>query len=370
MIVSHELIYVAYTTKPSYYSTELFLGIKRNHLNSVRLQLFKFVMYLFVIALLFYKRNENILNLKHNNFNNTTSSGSQVTKICNLIYNFYIYFKNVLEEQNILIAMILLYIGFGYDNKKIVNVILAFLEYFILYRSIIKNRYFVIFVFLRNEWFYRTWWGSIGAKVIDICTKDKLPKEIINFIEGRGFVLNVRDVESAECNIFVVSNLKSATIFVFKKVYNLMSREEFLSLLYHEVGHIVTYTCLKKTVINLLIISIPSLSFTRYFSKPTTTSYLKTLTKIEITELILRILGCGFIFFGQAYESIQFLFTFFDEIKADKFSVGMYPREYLKQGIMKICMEKRSVYDCSLLYNLFLTSHPALKRRLRMIEDY
>ena len=370
MILSYELINVAYTTKPSYYSTELFLEAKRNHLNNVRSQLFKFVMYLFVIALLFCKKNGNILNLKHNNFNYTTSSGSQGTKICNLIYNFYNYLKTVLEEQNILIAIILLYLCFDYDNKKIVNVLLAFLEYFILHRFILRNRYFVIFVFLRNEWFYRAWKRSIGAKIIDICTKDNLPKEIIDFIEGRGFVFNVRDIESTECNIYVVSNLKIATIYVCNKVHNLMSQQEFLSLLYHEVGHIVTYTCLKKTVINFLIFFIPSFSFTKYFLKPTTISYLKTLTALEITEFALKILGCGFIFFGQAYESIQFLFTFFDEIKADKFSVGMYPREYLKQGIIKMCMENRSVYDCSLLYNLFLTSHPALKRRLKMIENY
>ncbi|KAF9756199.1 putative CAAX prenyl protease 1 [Nosema granulosis] len=190
-----------------------------------------------------------------------------------------------------------------------------------------------------------------------------IPGKIIDYLRNEKIKYNfIRIKEENTVNMAVLEG-KNMYHFLLIGSIEIFTKNEVISVLFHEIGHIINKSLPKRKI---LILSI-SLMFVVL-----QTMFLKLNSKINIKNLTspekLFVLECiGIVFFTKVIIFTLNVFTQLDELGADSCSKSLFNPKHLATALIKLHFAYGKRFPTTFLYSLLVSTHPSLLKRLNRI---
>lgn len=343
LICLFEIVSTIFHTIPKYAVQKDTSEMLFNHYLHISLNIFKILIFYVIIFLMDYKE-------QHEFEEDMTSRSSFFSKYNTLII-IYLYFITMIIPFFSIIAML----------------IVPLLMYKVLDLFYKKFKYYKIFLYAALEGLVRMVASILFLNNVKVKKLNPLvlPDEIIRYFFLRKFKVNVLQLDIPKLNVGVAAIFDVVTIVVFGKTLEIMSTEELISILYHEIGHIENKSILYRMLVNksisviLYITEFVSIYYNRKLISPVerqSHNYIKmyVLMNITVTPIL---------------TSLNMYFSCLDELESDKFSVYKFDRKYLISALIRLTFENQRYYGNTRLYDLMYFDHPSLDRRIKYIEN-
>ncbi|KAF9764093.1 hypothetical protein NGRA_0838 [Nosema granulosis] len=222
-----------------------------------------------------------------------------------------------------------------------------------LYKPIILIGIFLGF-YLLNQYYELETLSKVDS------SKRVFPEKISDHLTKKKIDYNIIEINSNEkVNVCVVKG-KFLYHFILIGDMDVLTENEFISILYHEIGHVVNNTRIFKNIALILLLGL-CITLQIVFLRSARNIDLKNFSAPEK----LFILECiSSVFLYKFFNVTANLFTHYDEFNADDYSKKMFEMKYLATGLIKIHLLSNEKIPTTLLYNVLSNNYPSLLRRL------
>ncbi|WUR03352.1 CAAX prenyl protease domain-containing protein [Vairimorpha necatrix] len=377
-IVSYELVRIFFTSIPKYL---LPYDLSYNKLQYIKFVICKMLKLLSFYLIMF------IVNLKSKDEHvkdPNISEDSVILDLQNLNESVQSSYNDrwertsrFIKSNRALLSVYLYLISIDLDTfNPILYVIAPYLMYKILYKLYSRHKYTKIFFWSAISTIAAALYKFLAHKKSksQIIENDKLPKEIMRYLIKNGYEVVTFNIESDVYNVGVIEAMNNVSIFIFGNIWEIFTDDEFTSVLYHEIGHVVNKSLLSRMLISkaldifMYVIEFFMIYKNRSLLKQDNTSNTDEDRDIEIKNIIcLYVILC--ISISPFINMINNIYSFIDESEADLFSVKNFDRKHLISALIKFTVENKANFDSSLLFNFMYFTHPCLKRRVELINE-
>ncbi|KAF9764092.1 hypothetical protein NGRA_0839 [Nosema granulosis] len=197
-------------------------------------------------------------------------------------------------------------------------------------------------------------------------SKKKIPNDVIDHLTEKKIFYKFIDVDDKKVGVHVVKGNFDVFQFLLTGNINIFTKNEFRSILYHSVGHVVNKSPTTRKIFFYVLVLL-------YIILQTVV--LRSAGNINLknfsTPKKLFILECiSSVFFYRFFTLIANLFTHFDELHADRYSEKMSDSVHLAKGLIKLHLANEKNISTTLFYSLLQSSYPSLIRRLENLEFF
>lgn len=288
------------------------------------------------------------------------------------------YIRKVLYPYKAHITVYLYIIANNLSHPNLVLFILApYIMYKVLYRLYSKHKYYKIFIWplfagLASVLYSFLQLKKSNIKVIDY---NNIPLDILEYFIKRNYEVVICKVEADFYNVGVIGFMNSVAIFIFGDIWKLLSKNEFRSVLYHEIGHIVNKSILYRVIISkaisisMYVIEFIMIACSKKLIKPLQNNEdVERSNRDYVNNLIMLFILISVTIIPYL-EMINNIYSNIDETEADRYSVSKHDRKHLINALIKLTVENNAYIDSSQLFNYMYFDHPSLKRRIEIIND-
>ncbi|EQB60935.1 prenyl protease 1 [Vairimorpha apis BRL 01] len=269
---------------------------------------------------------------------------------------FYLDDEIYYEDNEILYLPFLFYtfMLFMYNKMKYLYGVLRiafYIGYFFIYMDISKHN--------NNIERYMKSYNKKAAENI----KKYILKKFIDEVKNNNYKLYIKEYKFRPANVEVFFRKESIFVEVCGDVLKKLTKNEFTSILYHELKHVLIGT-LKVRIIDLInfIFMLAAEYLIIYLSRKKINSKDSPKNCLKIYLFINVTLG---VFFNYLRNYIIYL----EEIECDRYSVLHHDKSYLISAYTKLYNLDNNFVKQSYLYNIMYQDHPSLDRRINYINS-
>lgn len=355
VVIFNEFLHIHYGEIPDYVNFENISSDKYLHLAAVKKHFNLFLTEIFIAILLFiYSMKSNLVQISETN----VKSNKIISQIVNMTN----------DNVKVYIPGFLLFLTYFIANRRDNP-----LEDAIFYASIYSVAFYIIFEF-SYYWinFILLGWLTIQPRVISksgdlldyfLVSNDTLPKIIQKWFKVRDYIYKTYHIPVPDTiNMGVLQEDNIINVIIMGDWNAKVSKKEFKSVLFHELGHVNYQACFYRNLWLYLVVIVTMLGYFYIYK-----NFMKSKKNYTSAELIYLFVYLHIITKPLILVSING-FSQYHEYLADSYSVENGFKKALKSSLKKRLLEGYYQQNYSVLYGLlFNFDHPPLVKRINSL---